>query len=84
MDRIEIISIIAGILTTGSFIPQAVRIIRTKETKGISIAMYAIMCSGIFLWMLYGIFTWQVPMIAANGVTLALSMVILGLKLRYK
>ena len=84
MNTINIISIIAGLLTTGAFVPQAVRIIRTKETQGISIAMYVIMCSGLFLWMIYGIFTMQIPLITANAVTLMLSLIILGLKLKYK
>ncbi len=84
MNIVEVISIVAGILTTSAFVPQALKIIRTKETHGISIIMYIVMCSGLFLWMIYGLITLQIPLILANAVTLILSLIILVLKIKYK
>ena len=73
----------AAVLTTGSFVPQAVMTIRTRNTSGISLAMYVIFTLGVALWLAYGIAIESWPMILANTVTLGLAATILGLKLRY-
>jgi MtN3 and saliva related transmembrane protein len=73
----------AAFLTTVSFIPQAVMIIRTRDTHGISRGMYAMFTLGVALWLVYGIALMSWPMILANSVTLGLAGTILGLKLRY-
>jgi MtN3 and saliva related transmembrane protein len=80
---ISYIGYAAATLTTLSFVPQAVKIIRTRDTDGISVEMYAAFTLGIFLWLTYGILKGDVPIIAANSVTLALASVILFLTIRY-
>jgi MtN3 and saliva related transmembrane protein len=79
----EWIGYIAAILTTSSFVPQAVKTLRSRNTSGISLAMYVIFTVGVALWLVYGIFLVSWPMILANSVTLLLSVSILLLKLRY-
>jgi MtN3 and saliva related transmembrane protein len=79
----ESIGFIAAILTTGSFLPQAVMTIRTRNTSSISLAMYVIFTLGVALWLVYGIAMESWPMICANTVTLGLAGTILGLKIRY-
>jgi len=74
---------LAAILTTSSFVPQAVKTLRSRNTSGISLAMYVIFTTGVALWLVYGIFLDSWPMILANTVTLLLSASILLLKLRY-
>jgi MtN3 and saliva related transmembrane protein len=74
---------VAAALTTFSFVPQAVRTIRTKETHGISLWMYVMFNVGIAFWLVYGLVLMSWPMILANIVTLALSGTILALKIRY-
>jgi len=73
----------AAILTTSSFIPQALMTIRSRNTQGISRAMYVIFTVGVGFWLAYGIHIGSLPMILANTVTLALAVTILALKLRY-
>lgn len=73
----------AAMLTTMSFIPQAVKTIRTRETHGISLGMYVIFVIGVALWLAYGIAIASLPMILANTATLGLAGTILALKLRY-
>jgi MtN3 and saliva related transmembrane protein len=73
----------AAVLTSGSFIPQAVMTIRTRDTRGISRDMYAMFTVGVALWLGYGIAIGSWPMIAANTVTLALAVTILVLKIRF-
>ncbi|MBD6955765.1 MAG: SemiSWEET family sugar transporter [Thermoplasmata archaeon] len=83
MDLIELIGFIAGILTTSSFLPQLLKIHRDKSAKEVSLIMYIIISTGIFLWLLYGIEINSLPIIGANGVSLALTLLILAGKLRY-
>lgn len=75
---------IAAILTTGSFLPQALRVIRTRDTQSISLTMYIVLVIGIFLWLVYGIILEQWPIILANAVTGILASVILVYKFREK
>ena len=73
----------AAMLTTLSFIPQAVKTIRSKDTRGISLGMYLLFTVGVALWLAYGFVLMSWPMILSNIVTLGLSITILALKLRY-
>lgn len=84
MDIATIIGLVAGTLTTASFVPQLVKAWKTKSTTDISLAMYLIICTGIFLWLVYGILIGSLPVILANGVTLTIALLILLLKLRYR
>jgi MtN3 and saliva related transmembrane protein len=45
------------------------------------LVLYAV---GVFLWFVYGIWTNVLPIIAANGISLVLILVLLGIKLRYR
>ena len=67
------LGIIVAILTTSSFIPQALRVIRTKDTRSISLGMYVLSVTGIAMWLIYGITIQDLPLILANGVTLIFS-----------
>jgi len=73
----------AALLTTASFVPQAIMTIRTRNTSGISLAMYVIFTAGVALWLVYGIALGSGPMMVANTVTLGLAGTILALKIRY-
>jgi MtN3 and saliva related transmembrane protein len=79
----EWMGFVAATLTTLSFVPQAVKTIRSKETHGISLWMYLTFTVGIAFWLAYGFVLMSWPMIIANVVTMALSLTILSLKLRY-
>jgi len=84
MNWVTILGLIAATFTTVAFIPQAVKIIRTKHTKDISIVMYSMLIVGIILWLLYGIMIKELPIILTNSVTLIFTSIILVLKLKYK
>jgi len=75
---------VAACCTTVSFIPQAVKTIRTKDTGSISVVMYALFTFGTLMWLVYGFVSNNIPIIIANAVTLALAVIILYYKLRYK
>ncbi len=81
--NLEWLGYAAAILTSASFIPQALMTIRSRDTRGISRGMYVIFTIGVAFWLAYGVAIVSWPMILANVVTLALAATILGLKLRY-
>jgi MtN3 and saliva related transmembrane protein len=77
----DTIGYIAAALTTGSFVPQAVLTLRTRDVSGISLAMYSAFTAGVALWLVYGLALGQWPIVVANAVTLALAATILTTKL---
>jgi MtN3 and saliva related transmembrane protein len=80
---IDWVGYLAAVLTTGSFVPQAWLTFRTRDVSGISLGMYSVLATGVALWLAYGILLGAWPLVAANGVTLALAVSILTMKLRY-
>ena len=80
----ELIGYAAAILTTVSFVPQAILTLRTRNVSGISLGMYSCSTAGVALWLVYGISLGQWPLILANAITLALASVILWTKIRYR
>jgi MtN3 and saliva related transmembrane protein len=81
---INSIGLIAGLLTTSAFIPQVWKIYRTKSGKDISGRMFSLFSAGIVLWLIYGVLLESMPLILSNAVTLALSLTIIALKIRYR
>jgi MtN3 and saliva related transmembrane protein len=83
MDVITIVGLVAGTLTTIAFLPQLTMTWRSKSAKDVSLGMFLIFCSGVFLWLIYGILIDALPIILTNTATLILSGAILMLKLKY-
>ncbi len=84
MDKIEIIGIIAGFLTTAAFVPQVYKTWREKSTKDVSLSMYTVLFMGVLLWLLYGINIQSISVILTNATTSLLVLIMILLKLRYK
>lgn len=78
-----IISAVAATLTTAAFVPQALHIIRHKETRAISLFMYISFAVGVALWLLFGTMIGNWPIIVSNGITLLLALAIIAMKLKY-
>ena len=81
---ITVLGLLAGALTTISFLPQVIKTWTSKSTKDISLGMFLTFCVGVLLWIIYGIAVRDLPVIATNLATLILSATILWLKLKYK
>ncbi|MDD2761533.1 MAG: SemiSWEET transporter [Methylomonas sp.] len=77
----ELIGYLAATLTTASFLPQAILILKTRDTESLSLGMYGLFTSGVLLWLIYGIYLSNWAIIAANAVTLLLASLILGFKI---
>jgi MtN3 and saliva related transmembrane protein len=83
MNFTALLGILAATCTTISFVPQVVQILKTRNTKGISLGMYIIFTFGILCWVLYGIFLGEAPLIIGNAITLVLALTILIFKIIY-
>jgi MtN3 and saliva related transmembrane protein len=79
----NLIGYCAATLTTSAFVPQAIKTLRSRDTRAISIGMYAVLTLGVALWLVYGLTLESWPVIVANAVTLPLAVTILAMKLRY-
>ena len=80
-DYATVVGGVAAVLSTVSFVPQATKIIRSRDTSGISTGMYLVTVAGFTLWTTYGVMQSAWPLIASNGICLILSAFILTMKL---
>ena len=78
------IGFFAAFCTTVAFLPQAIKVYKTKSTKDISLYMFLIFTVGVLSWLIYGLIINDWPIILANAVTLVLSFFILVYKLKFK
>jgi MtN3 and saliva related transmembrane protein len=83
LSMVDLIGITGATLTTLCWLPQAIKILRERDTRAISLPATAAFTVGIGLWLVYGLALVDWPLIGSTSVELALMSVILGLKLRY-
>lgn len=84
MELHDFIGFAAAFLGLAIFFPQAVKTLKTKETKGISFTAYFALWLGVVLWLAYGIFLNKPPIILVNAVVASLVFIMLALKIKYK
>ncbi|EHM46329.1 MAG: SemiSWEET transporter [Yokenella regensburgei] len=82
MEWVKIIGYLAAMLTTLSFLPQAIKVISTRNTQGISRLMYIMFVTGLALWLVYGLLIGDRAVSMANLLTLILALPILLMTLR--
>jgi MtN3 and saliva related transmembrane protein len=82
MVLVDYLGYAAALCTTGAYIPQVLRVWRTRSTDDISLKAFLTLVTGLALWLAYGIWKGDFPMMAANGITLGLASIILYFKLR--
>jgi MtN3 and saliva related transmembrane protein len=82
-NTVDWVGYLAAFLTTCSFVPQAWLTFRTRDVRGVSLGMYSVFAIGVALWLAYGLLLQAWPIVLANGITLALALSILAMKLRY-
>ena len=80
---IDVIGIAGATLTTLCWLPQALKVIRERETRALSLLATGGFTAGVGLWLVYGLAIGDWPLIGSNAVTLALMLPILATKLRY-
>jgi MtN3 and saliva related transmembrane protein len=83
IDFTTTLGLVAGVLTTLAYLPQLIKTWQSKSANDLSWSMLIILCVGIILWLIYGFSVHDIPLIAANIVTLLIASVILVLKIKY-
>lgn len=81
MEIVTMVGAVAGIASTASFLPQVVKVLRTRDTKSISVGMYVVTVTAFALWVTYGAMLGEWPLMVSNGISLVLSAFILAMKL---
>lgn len=84
MSYITILGLLAGTLTTISFIPQVIKVVKSKSTHDISLLMFVAFTTGVFAWLIYGFMINDLPVVIANFITFILAATILIYKIKYK
>ncbi len=84
MDYIKLLGLAAGTITSVTFLPQVIRIYKTKSAKDISSSMLGLLIIGVTMWLVYGIIVNDIAIMYTNGMVLALSLVMVYFKFRFK
>ncbi|MBC8285036.1 MAG: SemiSWEET transporter [Nitrospinae bacterium] len=84
MSMTTMLGYFAGFLTTISFLPQVVKIWKSRSTSDLSLGMFSVFSVGVMCWLVYGFLLQEVPMIFWNAVTLILVLAILFMKLKFE
>jgi MtN3 and saliva related transmembrane protein len=83
MFKLTFVGLAAAFCTTVAFVPQVVKTWKTRSTADISLGTFVVLLLGLVLWLAYGMFLGDAPLIVSNGITLVLAGSILVFKLRY-
>jgi MtN3 and saliva related transmembrane protein len=83
-NLITILGLTAGVLTTIAYLPQLIKTWQSKSADDLSWSMLIVLCLGIILWLVYGAYVHDIPIIAANIVTFVFAGMILILKIKYR
>jgi MtN3 and saliva related transmembrane protein len=84
MNFTILLGLAAATFTTSAFLPQMIKIWKSKSAKDVSFIMLLTYCFGTFLWLIYGIYLQALPIILANLLTLIFNLIIVRLKAKYK
>lgn len=82
MNLLDSVGFIAAFCTSMSFLPQAIKVLKTGDTASLSLGMYLIFVFGVSLWLIYGIAKQDWPIIFANIFTLLFATIILAIKVK--
>ena len=84
MNAIQVLGLVAGSLTTAAFLPQVIKTWKSRSAKDLSLGMFSLFCLGVTMWLIYGLAVKDIPVIAANLLTLLLASTLLFFKLRFR
>lgn len=82
INFVDSLGLFAAVLTTISFLPQVIKVIKTNDTRALSLSMYLAFVSGVALWLAYGIAKNDMPITLANAITLLFAATILCIKIK--
>ena len=74
---VELIAYFAAFFKSCACFPQALRVLKTGQTKGMSLTTYVMLTIGIVMWLIYGLYNQLLPLIIASSLSAALNFAIL-------
>lgn len=80
---VDAIGTSAAVMTTLCWVQQALKLVRDCEARAISLSGTLLCIAGVLLWLVYGLAITDDPLIGLSAATLAITMVILALKIRH-
>ena len=83
MELVTLVGMSGATLTTVAFLPQAIKVIKTRSTRDLSLGMSVLFVVGVACWLVYGVLLSELPIIIGNAVTFVLATLILGYKIKY-
>lgn len=83
MNTLTLLGLIAGTITSAGFIPQLLKVLKTKHAGDIALLQPIILSIGICLWFVYGLLQQDIAIILANGFSLICNLILIVLKVRY-
>jgi MtN3 and saliva related transmembrane protein len=84
MSGIQILGLLAGTITSITFLPQVIKIWKTRSAKDLSLMMFLLLMLGVILWLTYGLVIKDAAIIYTNSMVLAMSLILLYFKLRFR
>ena len=81
---IEVIGTVAAIGGAFVALPQVLKVVKTKQTRDLSLGMWIASVLTVTSWLIYGILIWNYQIMLANAFVLPMSLTILGYKIKYK
>lgn len=84
MNFEDLIGLSAGLLTSTAMVPQLTKVLKTRETENLSVAMILVLIAGVGLWTYYGILKNELPIILSNGFSVLINLALLACALIFK
>ncbi len=82
--NIDLLGIIAGVLTSVAMMPQLIKVIKEKNADDISVVMLLVLITGLILWVWYGILQEEWPIILSNSFSVLVNLTLLFCCLKFK
>lgn len=84
MNFEDLIGLSAGLLTSTAMVPQLTKVLKTRDTENLSVAMILVLIAGVGLWTYYGILKNELPIILSNGFSVLINLALLACALIFK
>lgn len=82
MEHLILIGLMAGLVTTSSFVPQVIKGYRSGSMEDVSLFMPVMLMVGMTLWLMYGVFLGDLPIVLWNGISIGLNAALVAMKMR--
>ena len=84
MDYVKILGLTAGTISSIAFLPQVIHVWKTRSAKDLSLNMLGLLILSVSMWLAYGILVGDVAIIYTNSMVLAMCLILLFFKFKFK